>query len=77
MLKWASLQKLLTKFFDSVKILSPRSGIQLEKPSINTVQFGSESTVYPGVKIWESIPENIKSSESVDIFKNKIEKRVP
>ena len=36
-----------------------RSGIQLEKPSINTVQFGSESTVYLGAKIWELIPETL------------------
>ena len=54
-----------------------RSGIQLEKPSINTVQFGSESTDYLGAKIQELIPENIKSSKSVDIFKNKIKKWVP
>ena len=27
-------------------VYSLRSGIQLEKPSINTAQFGSESTVY-------------------------------
>ena len=37
-----------------------------EKPSINTVQFESESTVYLGAKIWELIPENIESSESVE-----------
>ena len=55
---------------NSVYIL--RSDIQLEKPSINVVQFGSESTVYFGAKIWELILENIKSSESVDIFKSKI-----
>ena len=55
-------------------VYSLRSGIQLEKPSINTVQFGSESTVYLGAKIWELNPENIKSSESVDIFKSKIKK---
>ena len=33
-------------FVDSV-----RSDIQLEKPSIDTVQFGSESTAYIGAKI--------------------------
>ena len=48
------------------------SGIQLEKPSINIVHFGSESTVLLGSRIWELIPENIKSSESVDIFKSEI-----
>ena len=66
------------KFFDSVNsVYSLRSSIQLEKPSINPVQFGSESTVYLGAKIWELIPENIKSFEPVDIFKSKIKKWVP
>ena len=58
-------------------VYSLRSGIQLEKPSINTAQFGSESTVYLGAKIWELIPENIKFSKSVDVFKSKIKKCVP
>ena len=31
---------------------------------------------YLVAKIWELTPENIKSSESVDIFKNKIKKWV-
>ena len=68
------------KFLDSVKILysySLRSGILHEKLSINTVQFGSESTVYLGAKILELIPQNIKSSESVDIFESKMKKWVP
>ena len=49
-LKWASLQKLRMKFFDSVKILSivlkwyPK--IRAEKANIHNVQFRSESTVY-------------------------------
>ena len=60
--------------FSTNSVYSLRSGIQLEKPSINTVQFGGESMVYLGAKIWEVIPENIKSPESVDIFKSKIKK---
>ena len=60
--------------FNKNSVYSLRSGIQLEKPSNNTVQFGSESTVYLGAKILELIPENMKSSESVDIFKSKIRK---
>ena len=60
--------------FNKNSVYSIRSGIQLEKPSINTVQFGSESTVYLEAKIQELIPENMKSSESVDIFKNKNQK---
>ena len=66
--------------FSKNSVYSLRSGIQFEKPSINTVrnseQFGSESTVYLGAKIWELIPENIKSSKSVEIFKSKIKKWV-
>ena len=71
--------KIMNKIFRFSKnpVYSLRSGIQLEKPSINTVQFGSQSTVYLGAKIWELIPENIKSSESVDIFKSKIKKWIP
>ena len=34
-----------------------RKGIQLEKPSINTAQFG-EPTIYLGAKTWELTPEN-------------------
>ena len=56
---------------------SVRSDIQLEKPSIDAVQFRSESTAYLGAKIWELIPESIKLSESVGIFKSKIKKWVP
>ena len=67
--------------FSKNSVYSLRSGIQLKKPSINAVrnslQFGSESTVYLGAKIWELIPEKIKSSKSVDVFKSKIKKWVP
>ena len=62
--------------FSKNSVYRLRSGIQLEKPSINTAKFGSESTVYLGAKIWELIPENIKSSKSVEIFKSKIKKWV-
>ena len=41
---------------------------------MNTVQFGKKSTVYLRANIWKLIPENIKSSESVDISKSKIKK---
>ena len=58
--------------FSKSSVYSLRSGIQLKKPSINTVQLGRESKVYLEAKIWELIPGNIKSSESVDTFKSKI-----
>ena len=37
--------------FSKNSVYSLRSGIEREKPSINTVQLGSESTVYLGAKI--------------------------
>ena len=71
--------KIMNEIFRFSKnfVYSVRSDIQLEKPSIDAVQFGSESTAYLGAKIWELIPENIKLSESVGIFKSKIKKWVP
>ena len=63
--------------FSKNSVYSLRSGIQLEESSIKTVQFGSKSTVYLKAKTWELILENIKSSESVEIFKSEIKKWVP
>ena len=37
--------------FSKNSVYSLRSGIEREKASINTVQLGSESTVYLGAKI--------------------------
>ena len=78
-IKMGIFPKIMNEIFRFSKnsVYSLRSDIQLERPSINTVQFGSESTVYFGAKMWQLIPENVKSSESVDIFKSKIEKWVP
>ena len=51
---------------------SIRSGIQLEKPKIHTVQFGSKSTVYLGAKSGITFVENVKTSELLEIFQSKI-----
>ena len=41
------------------------------------MHYGTESVSFLGPKIWELIPEETKQSESLKIFKNKIEKIVP
>ena len=41
-------------------------------PKINTVSYGMESLRYRGPLIWEIVPDNIKESTSLDIFKRKI-----
>ena len=44
--------------FNKNFVYSLRGGIQSEKPSIYTFQFGGESSVYLGAKICHLIPEN-------------------
>ena len=44
---------------------------------VNSVYNGTESLSFLGPKIWNLVPEEIKTSETVDIFKNKIKKWIP
>ena len=43
-----------------------------EVPRVQTVNYGTETLRYRGIKIWDIVPENIKESESLEIFKKKI-----
>ena len=43
--------------------------LNLEVPIINQVTFGAKSIGYLGPKIWNSLPVQIKSSESLTTFK--------
>jgi len=44
---------------------------------VHSVYHGTESLSFLGPKIWELVPEDIKQSESFEIFKNKIKGWVP
>ena len=44
---------------------------------VHSAYHGTESLSFLGPKIWELVPEDIKQSESLEIFKNKIKKWVP
>ena len=44
---------------------------------VNSVYHGTESLSFLGPKIWDLVPNEIKTSESLDIFKNKIKKWIP
>ena len=48
-----------------------------EGRNIRTEQYGFHSLSYIGPKIWCGVPEDIKSSETLTIFKNKIKKWKP
>ena len=46
-------------------------------PQVNTVHFGHDSLKYFGSKVWGIIPHDIKSSESLSVFKSAIKKWIP
>ena len=44
---------------------------------VHSVYHGTESLSFLGPKIWELVPIEIKESETIDIFKNKIKQWIP
>lgn len=44
----------------------------LTVPNIDTVSFGTKSLSSLGPKIWNKLPNHLKSSESLSTFKNAI-----
>ena len=44
---------------------------------VHSVYHGTESLSFLGPKIWELVPEDIKQSESYEIFKRKIKSWIP
>ena len=42
---------------------------------VHLVDHGTESPSFLGPKVWELVPEDLKQSESLDIFKTKIKIR--
>ena len=49
----------------------------LERRRVNSVRYGTESISLLAPKIWEILPKEIKDSDTLQIFKAKIKKRVP
>ena len=43
----------------------------------NSVSYDTETVSFLAPKIWDILPKDIKDSESLDIFKRKIEKWIP
>ena len=44
---------------------------------IRTVHYGDNSLRYLGPKLWELIPSDMKDTESVEVFKNRIKNWIP
>ena len=48
-----------------------------ELPRVQTVNFGKESLRYRGILTWGLLPQEIKDSETLSIFKNRIKRWKP
>ena len=88
-----NLQKLATEMYKAKNKLSPQPVQDLfkqrddiydlrnercwEVPRVQTVNYGIETLRYRGIKTWDLIPEEIKASESLHIFKQRIKKWRP
>lgn len=54
-----------------------RSQADFFSPQISSVHYGQDSLKYLGPKLWNNIPEDIKSSPTLEIFKTNIKKWKP
>ena len=54
-----------------------RGGNKFMCDNIKTVNYGSETISFLGPKIWEQVPDDIKNSESLNIFKKNINQWIP
>ena len=63
---------ILELFEEKQHIHDLRKKSQWQLPKINTVSYGRESLRYRGPLTWELVPNDIKQSESLDLFKKKI-----
>ena len=51
---------------------SLRHGDDAQLPKVRTTSFGVESIAYLGNKLWQNLPQEIKQSNSLTIFKKQI-----
>ena len=56
---------------------SLRGNNVLTRPRVNSVRYGIETVSFLAPKIWDILLNNIKDSESLDIFKRKTKNLIP
>ena len=54
-----------------------RGGGKLKMSNIKTTNYGSETISYLGPKVWDLVPNEIKSISSLDVFERKIKAWTP
>ena len=63
----------LSKSFKLQKGVANFSQVNLNYVKVRTTSFGVESIAYLGNKLWQKLPQEIKQSSSLPIFKNKLD----
>ena len=84
-----NIQLLATEICKTVNGLAPtilnsifeikefRNKINFKSSNFNSVRYGIDSLTYLGPKIWNIAPEDLKKSESLNVFESKIKKWIP
>ena len=54
-----------------------RKGKTLISNNVKTAHYGTETISYLAPKIWQLIPDTIKNSDSLDVFKRNIKLWIP
>ena len=49
-----------------------RENNSLALPKVKTTSYGTDLIRYIGKKLWQTLPNEIKESQSLDIFKEKV-----
>ena len=64
-------------FRDSLNLYNLRNKPTLATSNVKSVYNGTETISFRGPQTWNMVPENIKSSESLAMFKKEIKKWKP
>ena len=54
-----------------------RSGVTVTRRNIRTNKFGFETITTIGAVLWRNLPNDIKNSDSLNIFKHRIKQWTP
>ena len=69
----------MNKIFSSVKTITynSRSVMHISRVNVHSTQYGTESIVNLGAKVWNLVAVFIKDLNALKIFKNQIKKWIP
>ena len=54
-----------------------RNKLKLKSRKIHSVRYGIETASFVGVRVWSSLPSDLKQCKSLQLFKSKIKKWIP